>query len=602
MDLLPKVFRSEGDFTEFDSSRIFDSVLKETRLSEDKARKITELVVRRIISSGIRFLSGPHIREIVCSILSEQHFEDERKLYTRIGIPLMDYEEILEKNRVDNPIMMINPVKIHNWASNRISEEYAHLRILTNGESKAHLYGDIHIHKLRYFDLRPLTQIWDPRMILENGLTPLKNYISCCKLKPAKNLREACDHLIKWLILTQHEICGSQGYSNIITYLAPYVKESNESDLNQIIRNFIYELNYLSVITGRTISPTIIITLPNVVKSLLKVPAVGPFGKINGHYEDYYDESLRLFNSFTYNFKEGDDNKNPIDTPKHEVCINESLLKEYSDAYHKVWDETITMRTPILLNSNNIISDDKDGKIISPISFNNKGVLQEICMNLPRFAYLSKDEGDFFETIRAKINLSSKILLKKHDIIRRRLESNHLPLLNETINDKKIFKLEDQCLSISFIGLNEAIKSLTDFELHENSDAFNLGKNTLIEMNKICNELSNKNKINYLLSENISKSSPFRFAKLDLKHFPKTAIPHLNGKMHYYTNSAHFREEAGIDMIEKVRDQEIYHQYIKNGAIEHISLNKLKKSNLDLEDFVKRIFIPSKLARVKFFS
>ena len=240
-------------------------------------------MVRRIIRSGIRFLSGPHIREIVCSILSEQHFEDERKLYTRIGMPLMDYEEILERSLKEYPKMMMNPEKIHNWASNRISEEYAHLRILTNEESKAHLYGDIHINKLRYFDLRPLTQIWDPRMILENGLTPLKNYISCCKLKPAKNLREACDHLIKWLIFTQNEIGGSQGYNNIITYLAPYVKELNEPHLNLIIRNFIYELNYLSVITGRIISPTTIITLPNVVKSLLKVPAVGPFGKIKGN-------------------------------------------------------------------------------------------------------------------------------------------------------------------------------------------------------------------------------------------------------------------------------------------------------------------------------
>ncbi|MHA2475050.1 MAG: anaerobic ribonucleoside-triphosphate reductase, partial [Promethearchaeota archaeon] len=93
MDLFPKVFRTEGDLAEFDSSRILDSIIKETKMSEENAIKITELVVRRIISSGIKFLSGPHIREIVCSILSEEHFENERKLYTRIGIPLMDYEE-----------------------------------------------------------------------------------------------------------------------------------------------------------------------------------------------------------------------------------------------------------------------------------------------------------------------------------------------------------------------------------------------------------------------------------------------------------------------------------------------------------------------------
>ncbi len=601
MDLLPKVFRTEGDLTDFDPSRIFDSIVKETRLSEDKAKMITELVVRRIISSGIKFLSGPHIREIVCSILSEQHFEDERKLYTRIGMPLMDYEEILEKGLEEHPKMMMNPEKIHNWSSNRISEEYTHLRILTNEESKAHLYGDIHIHKLRYFDLRPLSQIWDPRMILENGSPPLKNYIPCCNLNPAKNLREACDHLIKWLVLTQNEICGNQGYNHIITYLAPYVKELNDPDLNLIIKNFIYEMNYFSAITGRKIAPTTILTHPTVDKSLLKVPAIGPYGKIEGCYEQFYDECLKLFNSFTYNFKEGDHNKNPFYTPKHEVYISESLLKDYSSAYQKIWDETFTMRTPILSNSDIHGFDHEWDKAISPTTYNNQGMLQEVCMNLPRFAYLSKDEENFIEIIKAKINLSSKILLKKYDIIRRRLKSNHLPLFGGIIKNQDIYNLKNQCLSISFIGLNEAVKSLIDYELHEHLDAFNLGKKTLLEMNKACKELSKKHNKNFVLSENISKKSPFRFANLDLKHFPEKAIPQIKGEMHYYTNSAHFREKAEVNVIKQVESQEIYHDYLDNGAIEYISLTELKTSNLNLDDFVKRIFLPSKLVRVKFF-
>ena len=102
MNLFPKVFRTEGDLAEFDSSKILESIIKETGMSESDANNITELVVRRIISSGIKFLSGPHIREIVCSILSEQHFENERKLYTRIGMPLMDYEKILENGLINH--------------------------------------------------------------------------------------------------------------------------------------------------------------------------------------------------------------------------------------------------------------------------------------------------------------------------------------------------------------------------------------------------------------------------------------------------------------------------------------------------------------------
>jgi len=600
MDLLPKVFRTEGDLTEFNSTRIYDSILMETKLSEDNAKKITELVVRRIVSSGIKFLSGPHIREIVCSILSEQHFENERKLYTRIGMPLMDYEEILEKGLVKHPKRLINPEKIHNWAANRISEEYAHLRILNSEESKAHLYGDIHIHKLRYFDLRPLAQIWDPRIILENGLPPINGYFSCCKLKPAKNLREACQHLVKWLALTQNEICGNQGFYNITTFLAPYVKELSEPDLKLIIKNFIYDINYFSFLAGRTISPISILACPTVAQSFLNLPAVGPCGENKGTYKDYDKECLRVFNSFTDNFLEGDDSRNLLKTPKYEVLIGEELLMEFNDAYHKFWDETSTMRTPLLLNSKNYSSNKRHDDAISSLSYNNWGILQDICMNLPRFAYLSKDESDFENRIIVNMNLSSKILLKKYDVIKRRLGSNHLPLFKSIIKDQEIFKMENQHLALSFIGLNEAIKILTDYELHENSSAFNLGRKILSEMRKVCLDLSKTSGISHVLSENISKKTPSRFAKLDLKHFPKVAIPQTDGEMHYYTNSAHFREGVEIDVVEKVKKQEQYHQFIQNGATEYFSLKELKKYGLNFEDFIKRIFLPSNLIGLKF--
>ena len=154
-NLLPRVFRTEGDMVEFDPLKIKQNIIQETRLDDKAADQITEMVVRRIISSGIKFLSGPHIREIVCSLLSEQHYEDERKLYTRIGMPLMDYEEILENGITENANQDMNPESIHHWAANRISDEYALLRLLDSEEAQAHLYGDIHVHMLRYFDLRP---------------------------------------------------------------------------------------------------------------------------------------------------------------------------------------------------------------------------------------------------------------------------------------------------------------------------------------------------------------------------------------------------------------------------------------------------------------
>ncbi|MHA2006799.1 MAG: anaerobic ribonucleoside-triphosphate reductase [Promethearchaeota archaeon] len=602
MDLLPKVLRTEGDFAEFDSSRIFDSLMKETGMNEANTKKITELVVRRIISSGIKFLSGPHIREIVCSILSEEHFENERKLYTRIGIPLMDYEEFLEQGLREDPKNILNPEKIHNWAANRISEEYTHLRILTSEESQAHLYGDIHIHKLRYFDLRPLSQIWDPRIILQHGLPPIPNFIPCCKLRPADDLKDAIHHLVKWLILTQNEFCGDQGFSYLTTFLAPYVKDTSEVELRKRLKEFLYEINHLSAVTGRSISPNPLLLCPTINKSFLNVPVINLHGKKKKYYKNYKEECLKLFKAFTVVFKEGDENNNPFKSPKHEIILNSDLLSRFNDTYLDVWDEISIMKTPILINVNTELLYKMDADPSTESKYCNWGILQDICLNLPRIAYKSKDEDEFLEILDLNLNLTSQILIKKYEIIKRRLKSGHLPLCSGKINGYPVYCLEDQNLSISFVGLNEAVKSITDFELHENSSTFTFGEKILYEMNKKCSEFSTKHSVSYVLSENKSLKAPVRFAELDLKHFQNIALPQSKDNKYYYTNAAHFRDSGVINISDKVKKQEKYHEFIHNGAIEYFSLTKLKINDLSLENFIKEVFAYSKLKSVQFYS
>lgn len=601
MDLLPKVFRTEGDMAEFDPSKIFNSIVKETKMSDEDAKHITELVVRRIISSGIKFLSGPHIREIVCSILSENHFEQERKLYTRIGMPLMDYEEILEKGRKPLTEELINPERIHHWAADQLAEEYTLLRILDDDEAKAHLYGDIHIHKLKYFDLRPLSQIWDPRIILKNGIPPITNNITYSKSGPAHNFNMAIHQLNIWLNIIQSEFCGKQGFPGITTYLAPYVKELTDDEIFNGIRELVHELNQLPTIIGRNISNTFISTSPFILKELSDSPAIGPYGKIEGVYADYKNECLRLFNALTSVFIKGDFLGNSFNFLKHQILITEKSLDDFNSAYSDVWEEIKKVKTPYLLNLCSNWFKTKFKNQMHLFNNSNSGVLQSICLNLPRLAYIAKEEDKYMEILEEKIKFCSVVLLKKFNIIKKRLSTNHLPFCSGFINKHPLFNLKNQTLSISFIGLNEAVKVLTDYELHEHSEAYNLGKKILNKMITTCEELSSEDDKNYSLIENSSKKALNRFVRLDLKHFTKLAIPYSKGKKKYYTNSAHFRENIEIDLYNKVIKQGEFHPLIQNEILEYISLNELNKNDINLVDFVKKICKTSKIACLKFF-
>ncbi len=601
MNLLPKVFRTEGNIAEFDSDKIFESILKETGMSETDAKHITELGVRRIISSGIKFLSGPHIREIVCSILSEQHFENERKLYTRIGMPLMDYEEMLKKESNNEFNKWINPERINHWSANQIAEEYTHLRILNNEESKAHLFGDIHINGLSYFDLRPFTQIWDPRLLLISGFPPIDNLKGQIKQKPPKDITSALSQFSKWLGMVQGEFYGNQGFNLITIFLAPYIKNLSEEIVKQEIRKFISEINLLSIITGREIPSISLSSSISILESFSKVPAINPNGIINTNYEDYGEQCLKLFKALIFVFKEISEKNINYLTPHLQIFLDNDFFKEVNQTYLKFWDDLNAFRDVSFIKFclNAFYNRNLEKSLEN--NLNNFGVLQNISLNLPRYAYISKDEGKFLELLNSKVILSSEILLKKYQIIEKRLKLKQLPCCGGLISRAQFFKLQNQDLSISLIGLNESVKFLTNYELHENSDAIKLSLRILNELNKISIELSEKFDKNFIVSENGSKKAIKRFTKLDLKHFPKE-VKSLNNIQNYeYTNSIHFRNNLEIDLFKRVEIQGDFHQFIQDGAIEYISLDDLKENNLSIQEFINIISKKSRISSVNFY-
>jgi ribonucleoside-triphosphate reductase len=600
MDLLPKVFRTEGDWVEFDPSKIYESILKETGMTEEDSKKITELVVRRIISSGIKFLSGPHIREIVCSILSEQHFEEQRKLYTRIGMPLMDYEEILEKGPKTKQGEVINPEKIHHWAANQLAEEYTLLRILNDEESKAHLYGDIHIHKLKYFDLRPLSQAWDPRMILKNGLPPVEKWLHSSKSRPAEDLRSAIHHLVKWLAMSQGEFSGGQGFNFLTTFLAPYAKNLNDTEIRHSMQELIYEINQLAAVIGRDTPITSISCSPGIFNLLSEFPAIGAHGKTKGIYGDYIDENVKLFDNITNIFSHGDYEGNEFNYPKHIIYIEKDWLERFNNSYSKIWEDIKTGKNIYIINLCSQWVKEETMNQYSGANIHNIGTLQNISLNLPRYAYISKDQDNFIEILRDKMSICSHIFKKKYEIIEKRLKSKHLPLCSSFIkNHEPLFKLENQNLAFNFVGLNEAVKFLTNYELHENADAFAFGKKIIHEMKKFCEDIGHKEGKSFVLQENLSKKVLVRFKRLDLKHFPETAKPLLEELNAYYTNSVHFRKNIEIDLIKKISQQGEFHEIMKNGLnIVEIPLNEVQ----DIQGLVKIICGSSNIACFRFSS
>jgi len=315
-------------------------------------------------------------------------------------------------------------------------------------------------------------------------------------------------------------------------------------------------------------------------------------------YGNYRDGSIKLLKALITVFKESY-NKNPFQVPSHQLILDKKLLDEIGNLVPTFWDESATVCSSYFLNFCLDIYKDRFLKRISKTKPLNFGILQNISLNLPRYAYLSRNEDDFVELLITKINLCSSILLKKFNIIKKRINSNHLPLCSTTINAEPLYELEKQNLSISLVGLNEAIKNLTNYELHEHSEAIILSKRILNEINKICSELSNRDNKKYILSENLSENAIHRFTKLDLKHFPLKVKLFTNNKNRIYTNSVHYRNDIEVNLLNMLKNQGEFHRYIQYGAVEYVNL---KKIDLTPRDLIESLCKDSNLSCIKFYS
>ncbi|MHA1145939.1 MAG: anaerobic ribonucleoside-triphosphate reductase [Candidatus Helarchaeota archaeon] len=614
-DILPEVRTTKGDVEEFDANKIIDSLILETGIPVHVAEQVTQMVLKRILTSNIRWLSGPAIREMCCSVLAEIGLLQARKRYTRLGMPLMDYEKFLTAGIKENANQYRNPESIHNWAADRISSEYALLRILREEQANAHLNGDLHVHMLRYFDLRPFCQEFDLRMILKFGLPPV-NWPYSAVSKPAKHPIVAMLHAAKWLGLITGEFSGGLGYDNFTVFLAPYVRGLPEKEIEQLAQCFIFESNQIYASRGAQIPFTSITCVPTIPDSLLDVPAIGPEGKVSGIYGDYVDECNKLFRAIAKVYYQGDGNGRLFNFPKHEIKLKKEWFDKFEDDYLLVSKEAAKFGTPYFLNlAASWMPDEVHSQccriILTPeglrktcddpslfdwhTSYLNLGSLQSVSLNLPRYAYQSRGNDDkLFDLIVHNMNLAKEILLIKRDLIGKRLENELLPLCSRKLadaGDAPLLDLRKQSVNIGFVGLNECVLSHVGEELHASKQALEFGLKIVQFMADKCKQFSDDHGIKFSLWEQPAESASMRFALLDMKHYPDLARVQgdLQSRSIYYTNSDHLRYSADIDLFQRISDQARFHPIVQGGVITHIWLGESNPGPEGLWKFTKRI-------------
>ena len=579
---LPKVRTSRGLILDWDRERIVQQLIKESKLveefyggstaTEDLAREIAQSVEIKIQKLGLKFLSGPLIREIMNTTLLERELYQYRNVCTRVGTPVFDAHLIdvgsgFESH--DNANLQENAETSHKKKADKISKEQ-YLLQLPPDLADFHLSGDLHIHDLEYFGTRPFCQDWDLRYFFYYGLMPDGNGTKASVAGPAKRPEVAILHAVKALGSAQTNFAGGQGYYNFLTFIAPYFEGMDYGGIKQHMQMFVYEMTQMMVARGGQVVFSSVQLSPGVPTLWKDKPCVYKGRVWDGvqaplrTYSEFEREVRLLFKALMDVMYEGDFWGKPFNFPKPEISIEPDFMEEdeefnsqypdlptYHDLYLMTFELASKYGTPYYDNQipayrgagegiscyqccayqfSSIADQDdlfedkmyfKDGLHFS------MGSLQVVSINCPRAAY--KAEGDdqrLFAELKKLMDIATEVFKIKRRWINSIRSKGRMPFAMQRPKDPNdpegeergpvAVDLDGLVNTIGVVGVNEMIQHHIGSQLHESKEAFRLAVRTMTELEMYAKELSKKHNMTIALARTPAETTGQRFSVADL--------------------------------------------------------------------------------------
>lgn len=459
------------------------------------------------------------------------------------------------------------------WLSEIYDEEIA----------DAHRNADIHIH-----DLSMLTGYcagWSLKQLITEGLGGINGKITSA---PAKHLSVLCNQMVNFLGIMQNEWAGAQAFSSFDTYLAPFVKADNLSyrEVKKCIESFIYGVNTPS--RWGTQAPFSNITLDwTVPDDLAELPAIVGGKPMDFCYKDCKKEMDMVNKAFIETMIEGDANGRGFQYPIPTYSITKEFDWSDTENNRLLFEMTSKYGTPYF--SNYINSDMQPSDVRSMCcrlrldlrelrkktggffgSGESTGSVGVVTINMPRIAYLSKNEKDFYRRLDHMMDVSARSLKIKRDVISKLLDEGLYPYTKRYLGS-----FDNHFSTIGLIGMNEV--GLNAVWLGENLtnektqkftvDVLNHMRERLVEYQEEYGDL-------YNLEATPAESTTYRLAKHDRERWPQIQTAGKEGDTPYYTNSSHLPVEFTADIFDALDIQDELQTLYTSGTVFHAFLGE----------------------------
>ncbi len=601
------VIKRDGSKVDFNLNKISGAMKKAfTATGKEYNSDIMELLALRVTADfqdkmdDDGSIGVEDIQDSVEHVLEQAGYTEVAKAYIlyrkqrasirNISETFLDY-----KNVVDNYL------KINDWRvkenstvtysvgglilsnSGAVTANYWLSEVYDQEIANAHRDADIHLH-----DLSMLTGYcagWSLKQLIQEGLGGIPGKITS---SPAKHLSTLCNQMVNFLGIMQNEWAGAQAFSSFDTYLAPFVRVDNLSyrEVKQCIQSFVYGVNTPS--RWGTQSPFTNITLDwTVPDDLAELNCVIGGEEMPFKYKDCKKEMDMVNKAFIEIMIEGDANGRGFQYPIPTYSITKDFDWSDTENNRLLFEMTAKYGTPYF--SNYINSDMEPSDVRSMCcrlrldlrelrkksggffgSGESTGSIGVVTINLPRIAYLSKDEADFFKKLDRMMDISARSLKVKREVVTKLLDKGLYPYTKRYLG-----AFDNHFSTIGLVGMNEAglnakwlKKDLTNKEAQE------FAVKVLNHMRERLSDYQEQYGDLYNLEATPAESTAYRLAKHDKERYPDIITANDMSGVPYYTNSSHLPVGYTDDIFDALDIQDQLQTLYTSGTVFHTFLGE----------------------------
>lgn len=620
------VEKRDGRIVPFDLTRIVNAIFKAADATNefgyDTAQVIAEEVMRSLQPQADN--SAVHVEVIQNTIeqaLMRKGFYQTAKafiLYREKRRQAREYSKLLDVTDLLGKYIGEETWEVHEnanigysiqglkaYITGKAEETYWLEKIYPEPIAKMHREGMVHIHNLSF--LGSYCVGWDLEDLLRRGFGGVagKTYS-----KPAKHLSSALGQMMNFLFTLQNESAGAVAFSSFDTLLAPFVRFDGLSyyQLKQELQEFVFNMNQTMRTGGQ--SPFSNITLDLTPHPLLKDRHVIYGGEeLQNYTYGMFQKEMELIDLALFEvYAEGDGNGRPFTFPIPTINITPDFNWD-NPVLDPVWESTAKYGIPYFanfINSDLSVEDarsmccrlrldtkelrSKGGGLFgaSPLT----GSIGVITINLPRIAYLSNTEEEFFSMLDHIMDKCRDGLEAKRKTLEKYTAMGLYPysrIYLESVYNATGQYWSNHFSTIGIVGMNEALMNLFGSDVNmgtEEGIAFavkvlNFMRDKLVQFQEETGHM-------YNLEATPAESTSYSLALKDKELFPDI-ITSGTEDTPYYTNSTQLPVNYTDDPIELAQLQEPVQVLYTGGTVVHFFLGE-RINGEAAKNFVKLIF------------